>query len=289
MKKIIVASILLISTIVILVSYFNHLIPKEEIITIKTEDKEEDLFLEEYIIGVVACEMPALFEEEALKAQAIASRTYALNQASNDLTLLITTDDQCYITIDEMQDKWGSDYDLYYNKIKDIVNSTKSIVMTKEDKLFKSFYFSTSNGYTEDSKTVFKEENLVSVASSWDKNVKNFEVTTTFTKEELVDKLGVFNNIKIISRSKTNRVEKVSVDDKTYTGITFRKLLGLRSTDFKIQKQDNKYLITTYGYGHGVGMSQNGANELAKLGYDYKYILNYYYSGVEFKNTTYNL
>lgn len=291
MKNKLLKLIIIGATLGILIIYFLKLtLPNKEVkITIKDNNIEERILLEEYVIGVVACEMPALFETEALKAQAIASRTYALYKANNNITLLTTTDDQCYITEEEMQEKWGNDFNTYYDKIKSIVKSVSGIVMTKDNNLFKSFYFSTSNGYTEDSKYVFKEENIPSVESPWDKVVKNYEVTTEFTTNELVEKLGDFNNIKIVSRNNTNHVEKVLVDNKEYTGIAFRKLLGLRSTDFKISMENNIYKITTYGYGHGVGMSQNGANELAKLGYDYQYILNYYYSGVELTNSTYNL
>lgn len=294
MVKKIVGFVLFIGICMILGLYFYNLLEQpnntdNEEITITKDNVEENLLLEEYVIGVVACEMPALFEEEALKAQAIASRTYAVYKSSNDLTLLTTTSDQCYISEEEMKEKWGNSFNTYYKKIKEMVEKTKGLVMTKEGELFKSFYFAISNGYTEESQYVFKEENLVSVDSSWDKEVKNYEVTTEFTKNELVKKLGNFNNIKVGSRNKTNHVEYVNVDNKQYTGIEFRKLLGLRSTDFKIEKGGNTYNITTYGYGHGVGMSQYGANELAKKGYDYEYILNYYYSGVEFKNSTYNL
>lgn len=248
---------------------------KEKEISIKT-DKE----LEEYIIKVVACEMPALYEVEALKAQAIASRTYALYQRDvNNVSL--TKQDQCFNTEEEMKDKWQADYSLYYKKIKDAVMDTASLVMKIDNQLFKSFYFSTSNGYTEDSITVFKEGNIKSVSSLWDKENKNYEVKTNFTKDKLVNILGDFNKIEISKRSSTNHVEEVLVDKKSYSGIEFRKLLGLRSTDFIISIVDNVYEITTYGYGHGVGMSQFGANMLAKEEKTASEILKYYYGDIE--------
>ncbi len=248
---------------------------KDKPITINTDEE-----LENYLISVVACEMPALYEENALKAQAIASRTYALYQRDIG-NVSLTKQDQCLNTLEEMGERWKDDFELYYEKIKKCVQETESIVMNKDNKLFKSFYFSTSNGETEDSMTVFKEGNITSVASPWDKESKNYQVETTFTKSELVSALGEFSNIAITKRSGTNHVEEVAVDNSTYTGIEFRKLLKLRSTDFSIVNEGDVYKITTHGYGHGVGMSQYGANMLAKEGKSYEEILKYYYGSID--------
>lgn len=283
MKRITLGVVLLILSGIILYNYFEKILINDKYITINDKNTDYDVELEEYIMGVIACEMPALYEEEALKAQAIASRTYALYKSNKNIKLLTTTSDQCYIDENKMKEKWGNDYKLYYEKIKNIVMSTKGIVMLKNNELFKSFYFSTSNGYTESSQTVFKEENLISVESPWDIDTKNYFKEVVYKKQDLINILGDFETIKIISRNNTNHVEIVQVDNKKYTGIEFRKLLNLRSTDFEIEVKDNTYTIKTYGYGHGVGMSQTGANELAKKGKDYKYILNYYYNGVELK------
>ena len=262
----------------------------ESDITIKINNNNniEELSLEEYIVGVVAGEMPASFNLEALKAQAVASRTYAMYKIlnyDNVYDVETTTDDQVYISIDDMHDKWGSDFDIYYNKIKEAVISTKNLVMRKDNKIFKSFYFSMSNGYTEDSITVFGENISSSVESPWDNETLNkFKVTTEFTEEELCKKLNLSNSIdqiEILNIDNTNRVEKIKVNDKTYTGIEFRKLLSLRSTDFTITKENNIYKITTKGYGHGVGMSQYGANGMANSDYKYEDILEYYYQNIE--------
>lgn len=261
-------------------------------ITIKINKNNEikELNLEEYIIGVVAGEMPASFEIEALKAQAVTSRTYAMykiNSSKDNYDVETTIDDQVYITTDEMKEKWGNDYELYYNKIKDAVSSTQNLIMKKDNKVFKSYYFAMSNGTTADSSTVFGETTLSSVESPWDNETLNkFLVTTDFTIEDIKTKLNInedITNIEILNRDKTNRVEKVKVNKKTYTGIEFRQLLSLRSTDFTISKTDNTYSITTKGYGHGVGMSQYGANGMAKENYTYDEILKYYYQDIEIK------
>ncbi len=248
--------------------------------TITTKVNQE---METYIKSVVACEMPALYNEEALKAQAIASRTFAYYQKSIG-NGTISKEDQCYLTEKEMQDKWGVDKDKYYKIISNAVDSTNNLVMKKNNRLFKSYYFSTSNGYTESSQAVFKEGDLVAVESIWDKTSTGYEVTTNFTKDEIISKLGIFDNIVILKRNNTNHVEQVLIDNKSITGVEFRQLLGLRSTDFDIDIIDGIYQITTRGYGHGVGMSQYGANQMAKQGKTYQEILKYYYGNIEITN-----
>ena len=257
-------------------------------IKINKNNEIKELSLEEYIVGVVAGEMPASFDIEALKAQAVASRTYAMYKIENFDNLYdieTTTDDQVYITIDEMKSKWGNDYNKYYDKIKTAVLETKNLVMKKDNKIFKSYYFSMSNGYTEDSVTVFGENTSSSVSSPWDnESLNKFEVSTTFQEEEIQTKLNITEkiyNIEIISRDKTNRVDELKINDQVYTGIEFRHALTLRSTDFIITKNNNEYIITTKGYGHGVGMSQYGANGMAKENYKYNEILKYYYQNIE--------
>lgn len=259
-------------------------------ITIKINKNNEikEINLEEYIIGVVAGEMPASFETEALKAQAVTSRTYAIykiNNTQDNYDIKTTIDDQVYITTKEMKEKWGNEYEQYYNKIKNAVTSTKNLVMKKDNKVFKSYYFAMSNGTTVDSSTVFGETTSTSVSSPWDNETLNkFLVTTDFTQEEIKTKLNLnedITNIEILNRDKTNRVEQIKVNNKTYTGIEFRQLLSLRSTDFTITKNNNTYSITTKGYGHGVGMSQYGANGMAKENYTYDEILKYYYQNIE--------
>ena len=285
MKNYIMNTLLIIIIIISLFTFFDYVnsTTKEikelesETITITT-DKE----LEDYLVSVVACEMPALYETEALKAQAIASRTYALYQRDIN-NVALTKQDQCVSTESDLKEKWQENYDTYYNRIASSVKETEGLVMNLDNKLFKSFYFSTSNGYTEDSMTVFKEGDLKSVDSTWDKENKNYEVTTSFTKSDLEAKLGPFTNINITKRSNTNHVEEVMIDETSVTGIEFRKLLGLRSTDFDIAIQGDNYEITTRGYGHGAGMSQYGANMLAKEQKTAAEILKYYYGNIEIK------
>ena len=157
-------------------------------IKINKNNNIETLNLEDYIVGVVAGEMPASFNEEALKAQAIVSRTYAMYKIKNfdnAYDVETTTDDQVYNSVSEMQEKWKSDFDLYYDKIKKAVSSTKNLVMKINGDVFKSYYFAMSNGYTEDSKMVFGESTINSVSSPWDnESIKKFKpISSSFSEK----------------------------------------------------------------------------------------------------------
>lgn len=207
---------------------------KDKMVVLKEDNTTEKMELEEYLVGVVACEMPVLYGSEALKTQAIASRTYAVVKSNKNLALAKTTDDQCFITDDEMKNKWEDKYLEYKQVVIDAVNDTKGVVITKDKELLTTFYFSTSNGYTESSEDVFNRSGIESVESLWDKNSNNYIRETKFTKSELESILGKFNTIEIKKRNDTHHVELVRVDTKEYTGIEFRHKLNLRSTDFEI-------------------------------------------------------
>ena len=241
--------------------------------------------LEEYVIGVVAAEMPASFHSEALKAQAVVARTYAMKKASKGITLVNSTSHQVYNSKEQMKAKWGSSYSTYYNKIKNAVNATKGKVLKYNGGYIEALYFSMSNGKTELPTYVWNTNYpyLQVVSSSWDENISAAKYTVTMTYTKLSNKLGIDVNedseIKVISKTAGNRVNEITIAGKTFTGVKIRSLLGLRSADFEITKINNGVSITTRGFGHGVGMSQYGANGAAKAGYTYKQILSHYYNG----------
>ncbi len=268
----------------------NNLSEKNNIVNTITLEGETIKF-DDYLIGVVSCEMPASFNIEALKAMAVAARTFALNKIYNNSNYNFskTISDQCFSDEESLKNKWQDDYDFYFNKVKSAVEYTKNEYISYEDKPIKAYYFSTSNGYTENASSVFgsNESYLKSVNSSWDKESKPYYFVKEINISEFINTLNLnTNNITIsnIIRNSTNHVDNITINDKTYTGITIRKLFNLKSTDFVMDIKDNKVIFTTYGYGHGVGMSQYGANYLANNGYDYKYILNYYYKNTLIKN-----
>ena len=229
--------------------------------------------LEEYVIGVVGAEMPASFNEEALKAQAVIARTYAVSVLNQGKILTDTSSTQNYKDNSELKKMWGSNYDKYYEKIKNAVNDTKGI--------------STSNGQTENAEYVWgtSKPYLVSVDSPYDTTNKSFYYEKFIAYADLTKAFNMEINedtkINIISRTVGERVEKISIDNKTYTGIEIRTLLGLRSADFEIIKNENGINFKTKGYGHGVGLSQYGANGMAKAGASYEQILTHYYTGVK--------
>ena len=294
-NKILLIVVIILSFVLVYVSsrevttFFNTEASKKIVVKDKN-NLLKTLNIEDYIVGVVAAEMPASFNEEALKAQAVASRTYAIykiNTSTGDFDVVTDVSNQSYITIDEMKTKWGSDFDKYYKKIKEVVDNTKGEVMTYDGEVIEAYYFAMSNGYTEKSSLVFAvdKDYLQSVESNYESDLKNFEVTKEFTKNEICTKLNVSCdslNIANIERSETGRVNKITINGVTFKGTEVRKKLDLRSTDFTITKDGDKYLITTKGYGHGVGMSQYGANGMASEGYNYQDILKYYYQNIEF-------
>lgn len=256
---------------------------KDKNIIVHVKDLDLYLDLNDYISGVVSAEMPALFEEEALKAQAIASRSYAAASLNNNMIeITSTTNDQAYFPNYKLKEKWQDEYSKYNNKIKEAVLATNYLVIKRDNKILKTYYFSMSNGYTESSQTVFKENTFESVVSPEDETNKNYKVVKKFTLEEFQK---IFNSNEIIigdiTRNDTNHVDKIIINNKEYTGIEIRKLLNLRSTDFTIKEIDETYEITTIGYGHGVGMSEYGANYMAKQGSNYKEILKHYYQNTE--------
>ena len=245
-----------------------------------------ELELEEYLIGVVGSEMPASFNIEALKAQAVISRTYALKsmEIGRKLTDDVTT--QTYKDNSELRKMWGDSYDKYYHKIKDAVFSTSGLAIFYDNKYIDAVFHSTSNGKTEDASYVWKNSvpYLKSVDSSWDVNSSSY---LRIEEKDLSNILNILNvnssDFSIISRNESGRVLEIKVGDNIYSGVEFRNLLGLRSSDFDIEINDNKIMFTTRGYGHGVGLSQYGANGMANDGYNYLSIIKHYYVGVEVK------
>lgn len=263
---------------------------KPQVLVSNNNDKSNPftIDLEEYIIGVVAGEMPASFNMEALKAQAIASRTYAMYKMKNlnNYVLSTTINDQVYLNIEQMKSKWGNDFDYYYNRVKSAVDATKGQVITFNNELIISYYFAISNGYTDNAMNVFNEDRsyLVSVESNWDKNYSAYSSTRTMIKSNFCSKLGISCtniNISNINRDTNHYVRSLNINGKTFTGRDIFNKLGLKSMDFDIQVGENNVIIKTLGFGHGVGMSQYGAQGMANAGYSYDNILKHYYQNTE--------
>ena len=270
-------------------TYFNNAKKedvKEEIkLALKDTSTGEikNIELEDYIVGVVAGEMPASFNEEALKAQAIASRTYAMYKMKNSNgTYDLVTDktNQVYITEEKMKSLWQENFDYYFEKIKKAVYDTKDLIMTYNGNVILSMYFARSNGKTEDAILVFgsNEEYLKSVESP----EKSLISEVTISKNEFCKKLNISCdaiNISNVLKSSSSRINSLNINGKTFKGTEIRTLFDLKSTDFDITI-DSEIKFVTKGYGHGVGMSQYGANKLAQNGKNYEEILKHYYQNI---------
>lgn len=256
-----------------------------EITVYKSNGSVINLNMTNYLIGVVSSEMPASFNLEALKAQSVLARTYALKAKKSGKKLTDTVSTQSYIDIDQMKNKWGNSFNTYYNKIKYAVENTNGEYLSYNGNYIEALYHSTNNGKTESSLDVFGNyyPYLISVSSEYDKNASSYLRTISMPLDTISNKLGLsLNNdsvISILSYTDGGNIKEININGNSFSGKKVRELLGLRSADFDISISDNNANITTRGYGHGVGMSQYGANGMANAGYSYKDILSHYYPG----------
>ena len=247
------------------------------------EEKTKEIPFETYITGVVASEMPDSFDEEALKAQAVASRTYALGRITAGTQLCDTV--HCQVYRDDDIPK----------KVKDAVKDTAGQIMVYKGELAsQALYFSSSAGDTENAEDVFSNPYpyLVSVSSSYEPNATHKKEKLTMTLKEFRSTVTEAfpdtdfgsiqaGNIKVTSRTEGGRADELQIGDAVISGGDLRTALNLYSTRIVITTRGNKITITTSGSGHGVGMSQYGADGLAKRGQNYKQILKHYYQGID--------
>lgn len=256
-----------------------------EITVYRSNGSVINLNMTDYLIGVVSSEMPASFNLEALKAQSVLARTYALKAKQTGKKLTDTVSTQSYIDMDQMKNKWGNSFNTYYNKIKNAVENTNGEYLSYNGNYIEALYHSTNNGKTESSLNVFGNyyPYLISVSSEYDKNASSYLRTINMPIDTISNKLGLsLNNdsvISILSYTDGGNIKEININGNNFSGKKVRELLGLRSADFDICISDNNANITTKGYGHGVGMSQYGANGMANAGYGYKDILSHYYPG----------
>ena len=268
---------------------------KEVEVYISKENKVEKVPLEEYVLSVVSSEMPATFHE----AQSILARTFVINKlitGCNNIkegNICDTTHCQAYLNINEKKKAWGKEGDEYLKKLKKVVKETEGKVLSYNDQLVKyPQYFSTSSGNTEDAVAVFSEDvpYLKSVQSPGEEISPKYESEISMSISDFKGKIkksipnsNLGNNIneevKILSRNKGGTVDDIKIGDATIKGKEFRKIFGLNSANFTLEVLEDKINIKCLGYGHGVGMSQWGANVMAKEGSKYDEILEHYFKG----------
>jgi stage II sporulation protein D len=278
--------------------------PQPEVKVYRSEkQKTETIPLERYIEGVVAAEMPAEFELEALKAQALAARTYIVRRLAEGkfedvpqgAEVLDTVQHQKYLDDEELKAIWKENYDVKRERIRQAVKGTAGMIVTFEGKPIDATFFSTSNGFTENANEYWNQSipYLRSVASPWDRESPKYQAVTEMSLADFEQKLGVSLDAQAIStgtfysvieRTTGNRVGRVQIGNKVFTGKEVREKLGLNSTAFAMTLKNNSLQITTQGYGHGVGMSQWGANGMAKEGKRAEQIIKYFYQGVSLED-----
>lgn len=259
---------------------------KEYTVEVKTKTKTLKLKLDDYLVGVLSGEMPASFELEALKAQAVASRTFVL---SRNLKVDNTTNSQVYLDDEQMKKNWGSQYQTNKAKITKAIRETHNEVMTYHGKYISAMFFSSSNGKTVNSEDYFtggEVAYLKAVDSHWDLTIDPTNTRTkTFTKKEIANAFDISSpSIKITSYTSSGYVENVIINHKEYTGRQVREKLNLASSCFQIELTPKGYKFTTKGSGHGVGMSQYGAQAMAKENKSYQDILNHYYQNIKIES-----
>ena len=267
-------------------------------------EKLMQLEMETYIAGVVAAEMPASFELDALKAQAVAARTFALKRMNipnsnvkalhSDAQISTSpTTCQAWISDDEQRERWGKDYTKWHQKIIQAVTETAGEVLCYDGVLIDPVYHaSCGGGATESAEYVWGNAKpyLVSVPCNHPAD-QHSGVTMAISQAELMEKLDLQSNaVNVIAEERTpsNRLKTMLVGDNTIRGSELRNALGLKSTLIDWLIIGDQMIVTTNGYGHGAGMCQNGANYYAQLGYNYQQILQHYYRGaVVQKNNKY--
>ena len=260
---------------------------------------------EEYLKGVVASEMPANFNEEALKAQAVTARTYLLYRLKkypdgqtehNGAPVCTGTHCQVWTSKDDLiashEEGW---YKQYWGKIENSVNSTKGQILTYEGKVIEPLFHSTSGGKTENSEDVFSSSvpYLKSVESPYEGEAPKLHDSVKMTVDEFINKIksayGDLNitrdnlkeKVQLGQVSKGGKIKTIYIDGTEVTGRDMRSLFNLNSTDFSFVQSGDEIEILTTGYGHGVGMSQWGADGMAENGYNYQQILKHYFTGTE--------
>ena len=245
--------------------------------------------LEDYLVGVLLCEIPADFHESAKQAQAVVARTYALRTAEQGRKhgIGIICDDpgccQGYLSEQEYRQKWGVSWPV--NQARAAVEATRELVVTYEGQLIDATYFACSGGKTEDAAAVWGADvpYLRSVESPGEEDSRYFVNTVTFGLDAFCARLGIgsVGDITVTEYTVGGGAAQVRVGDKLFSGTRLRDLLGLRSTSFSVTLDGDSVTFSTRGFGHRVGMSQYGADAMAESGCNFEEIIRHYYSGVE--------
>ena len=265
----------------------------------------EEINIDEYLYGVVAAEMPASFHEEALKAQALVARTYTIykiiNGSKHEGADICDSASCCqaWISKENRFARWNEEEcESNWKKIVSAVENTKGKIITYEGNPINAFFHSNSGGTTETASNVWGGTNypyLQTVETVGEDAYSQYNSEVTLTKNEVIQKLKEYhsdiemnfeneNEIQILENTESGRVKTIKFGNIQITGTETRTIFGLRSANFTVKIEGDNVIFEVLGYGHGVGMSQTGADSMAKLGNDYETIIKHYYTGVEIQN-----
>ena len=263
----------------------------EIIVEVKRSDGIHKLDINTYLIGVVGSEMSPTYEKEALKAQCVAARTFvcARNYQVDD-----SVNSQVYRDESQLKQQWGKHFNKYYQKLKEVVQETEDEILTYDGQPISALFHAQSCGKTANSQDYFQTAYpyLQSVESTSDIQEDDFIQTMSFDIETFMQALKLDEAPFYIAtpiRYESGYVQSWEMNGQIFSGREVREALGLRSSAFEVQFDGNQFTFTTKGYGHGVGMSQRGANAMAKEGFNYQQILKHYYQGVEITKPLYKL
>ena len=266
----------------------------------------EEINLDEYLYGVVSAEMPASFNEEALKAQAVVARTYTIYKIKNNNNkhgeAQICDDSACcqaWISKEDRMAKWPeNEREQNWNKILNAVNSTQGKIITYNNEPIDAFFHSNSGGKTEIPINVWGGSGfpyLQVVETSGEENYSQYSSEVTISKEDLINKMkekysdfeidyNDANCISILEYTESGRVRTIKIGNKNLSGVEARSIFNLKSANFEVTIDGDNIKFTVKGYGHGIGMSQTGADSMANNGSNYEDIIHHFYIGVEIKD-----
>ena len=266
----------------------------------------EEINLDEYLYGVVSAEMPASFNEEALKAQAVVARTYTIYKIKNNNNkhgeAQICDDSACcqaWISKEDRMAKWPeNEREQNWNKILNAVNSTQGKIITYNNEPIDAFFHSNSGGKTEIPINVWGGSGfpyLQVVETSGEENYSQYSSEVTISKEDLINKMkekysdfeidyNDANCISILEYTESGRVRTIKIGNKNLSGVEARSIFNLKSANFEVTIDGDNIKFTVKGYGHGIGMSQTGADSIANNGSNYEDIIHHFYIGVEIKD-----
>ena len=267
----------------------------------------EEIKIDEYLYGVVSAEMPANFHEEALKAQSLVARTYTIykivNGSKHEGADICDSASCCqaWISKEDRFAKWKeAESESNWQKIVNAVEATKGQIITYEGSPINAFFHSNSGGTTETATNVWGGTNypyLQIVETSGEDAYTQYSSKVTLTKDEMIKKIKEYhsdieinfeneNEIQILENTESGRVKTIKFGNKEISGVETRTIFGLKSAKFTVKVEGDNIIFEVFGYGHGVGMSQTGADSMAKLGNDYQTIIKHYYTNVEIQSVS---